>query len=226
MQDGQDLFDEKTGAGVEWKMDETVEHLVGGFKILPMFVVGIDSGEAKRSSEYLPYPDAHNHQDNVSDAKDVHGKEYTRFLLEEVMPFIEKHYRVSRGAANTGLGGSSYGADIALYTVLEHPGIFGHVLLESPVLWIGDGQLLKDAEKAKLLPQKMAISIGSNEVLNDDPGSSAELVKGVQELEAILRKKEMGPTRLKVEIEEGGQHNQAAWARRLPDDMLFLYGEK
>src|ERR1017187_7356653 len=128
MQDGQNLFDDATSYAGEWHVDETVEHLVGSFKIPPMFVVGIDNDAgAKRGSEYLPYPDPHNH--DVAD-QDVHGKEYAKFLLTEVIPFIEKHYRVSRGAANTGLGGSSYGGNISLYTVLEHPGVFGHVLIE------------------------------------------------------------------------------------------------
>src|SRR5579864_1719711 len=60
MQDGQNLFDEATAGHGEWHMDETVEHLVGGFKILPMFVVGIDNAGEQRAAEYLPYPDPHN----------------------------------------------------------------------------------------------------------------------------------------------------------------------
>ena len=225
LQDGQNLFDVVTSHAGEWHVDETVEHLVGGFKIPPMFVVGIDNANAKRSSEYLPYPDPLNKTDNVAEAKDVHGQEYAKFLTTEVMPFIEKHYRVSRGAVNTGLGGSSYGADITLYTVLEHPGMFGHVLIESPPLGIGDKQLLKDAEKAKELPARMVIGIGTDEEPYGDAELSPQAVKDVQELEAILRKKGMGPTRLKVVIEEGGKHEEAAWSRRLPDDLLFLYGQ-
>jgi predicted alpha/beta superfamily hydrolase len=225
LQDGQNLFDDVTSHNGEWHVDETVEHLVGGFKIPPMFVVGIDNAGDKRSAEYLPYPDPMNKTDKLAEEKDVHGQEYSQFLLTEVMPFIAKHYRVSRGPANTGLGGSSYGADITLYTVLQHPGVFGHVLLESPLLQIGNGQLLKDAEKTKLLPAKMVIGIGGGEVLNDDPQSTAELLKNVDDLEAILRTKGMGPTRLKVVVEEGGKHEEAAWSRRLPDDLLFLYGQ-
>src|SRR5947209_2401192 len=53
MQDGQNLFDAATSRSGEWHLDETVEHLVGGLKIPPMFVVGIDNGGEKRSSEYL-----------------------------------------------------------------------------------------------------------------------------------------------------------------------------
>lgn len=224
MQDGQNLFDKVTSHSGEWRMDETVEHLVGGFKIPPMFVVGIDNAGDKRSADYLPYPDRQNDKDNVLDEKSVHGKEYARFLMTEVLPFIEKKYRVSRGAMNTGLGGSSYGADIALYTALEYPGTFGHVLLESPPLWIGGGGLLKDVDKAKHLPEKMYIGVGTKE----DPENlelSNQTVKEVQELETTLRKKGMGPTRLKVVVEDGAEHNEAAWSKRLPDAMLFLYGK-
>lgn len=226
MQDAQNLFDLATSPNGEWRMDETVEHLVGSFKIPPMFIVGIDNAGDKRSSEYLPYPDSKNKQDNVSAEADVSGKEYERFVLTEVMPFIEKHYRVSRGASNTGIGGSGYGADAALYIALEHPTIFGHVLVESPVLWIGDGQLLKDAEKARELPEKMIVGIGTSEVVDGDPQNTAKLLEDVRDFEGILRKKGMTASRLKVEVDEGAQNNEAAWSKRLPDDLVFLYGSK
>jgi predicted alpha/beta superfamily hydrolase len=225
LQDGQNLFDDVTSPHGEWHVDETVEHLVGSFKIPPMFVVGIDNAGDTRSSEYLPYPDLLNAKDGVADESGVRGKEYVRFLTTEVMPFIEKRYRISRGAINTGLGGSSYGGVITLYTALQYPGAFGHVLVESPPLWIGNNQLLKDAEKAKQLPQKMYVGIGTAETPYGDPQRSAEVVQQVRELEDILVKKGMGASRLRVAIEEGGQHNEAAWSRRLPDALLFLYGK-
>jgi len=223
LQDGQNLFDDTTSNSGEWHVDETVEHLVGSFKIPPMLVVGIDYAGAQRSSEYLPYPNSRSQEASARDANAVRGKDYVKFLLTEVMPFIEKHYRVSRGAANTGLGGSSYGGDISLYTVLEHPGIFGHVLIESPVLWIGDDQLIKDCEKAKQLPPKMYLGIGTSETTDQQP--SAEIVQSVEELEKVLRKKGMGPSRLKVAVEQNAVHNEGAWSRRLPEALLFLYGK-
>ncbi len=222
MHDGQNLFDDATSHAGEWHVDETVDHLVGSFKIPPMIVVGIDHVGEKRSSEYLPYYDPHNRQYGMPDEKDLHGKDYEAFLISEVMPFIEKKYRVARGVTNTGIGGSSYGGVISLYIVLQHPGIFGHVLVESPVLGVGDGQLLKDAEKTKQLPQKMFLAVGTNET--HDSEYNAQLVKGAEELQTILRKKGMGPDRLKVAVEEGAPHNEAAWSRRLPEALLFLYG--
>ena len=222
MQDAQNLFDEATAYAGEWHVDETVEHLVGSFKIPPMIVVGIDNAGDKRGSEYLPYYDPHNKQYGTPDEKDLRGKDYATFLLTEVIPFVQKRYRVSRGATNTGIGGSSYGGVISLYTVLQHPGIFGHVLIESPTLGIGDGQLLRDAEQAKQLPPKMYLGVGSRET--KDPEFSGLVVKDVEALETILRKKGMGPERLKVVVDEGAVHNEAAWSRRLPDALLFLYG--
>ncbi len=220
LQDGEHLFDEATSPQGEWHVDETVEHLVGAFKIPPMFVVGIDSAGDQRSSEYLAYPDPLNK--DVSE-KNALGKDYARFLTTEVMPFIEKRYRISRGPQNTGIGGSSYGALIALYTALKYPTLFGHVLVESPELRIGDRQLMKDAEKASVLPRKIYIGIGTKE--GNDPSQSPLVVDDVRQLEAVLVKKGMGATRLRVAIEEGGQDNEAAWSRRLPDALLFLYGQ-
>ena len=222
MHDAQNLFDETTSNAGEWQVDETMDHLVGALKIPPMIVVGIDHAGEKRSSEYLPYYDPNSKHYGTPDEKDLRGKDYATFLLNEVIPFVEKKYRVSRGPANTGIGGSSYGGVISLYTVLEHPGIFGHVLVESPVLGVGDGQLLKDAEKAKQLPQKMFLAMGTNET--KDPEYNGQLIKNVDELQAILRKKGMGPDRLKVVVEEGAAHNEGAWSRRLPQALLFLYG--
>jgi predicted alpha/beta superfamily hydrolase len=223
LQDGESLFDEAASPQGEWHVDETVEHLVGSFKIPPMFVVGIDSAGEKRSSEYLPYTDPLNSADGVSNEQGVHGKEYARFLTTEVMPFIEKRYRIARGALNTGLGGASYGGVITLYTALEYPGVFGHVLVESPELWIGKNQLLKDAENAKLLPRKIYLGIGTKE--GGEPTRSTQMVNQVRDLESILVKKDLGASRLRVAIEEGGQGNEAAWSRRLPDALLFLYGQ-
>lgn len=220
LQDGENLFDEATSPEGEWHVDETVEHLVGAFKILPMFVVGIDSAGDQRDSEYLAYPDPLNKKVTEQNAL---GKDYARFITTEVIPFIEKRYRISRGPQNTGIGGSSYGADAALYTALKNPALFGHVLLESPELRIGDRQLIKDAEKASVLPRKIYLGIGTKE--GNDPSQGPLMVEDVRQLEAVLVKKGMGATRLRVVIEEGAQDNEAAWSRRLPDALLFLYGQ-
>ena len=217
MQDGQNLFDEATAFHHEWKFDETVQFLTGSMLIHPMIVVGIDN-TPRGGNEYLPYPDADN------ETQDVHGKQYGDFVINEVMPLIQKKYRVLLGAHNTGLGGSSYGGAVTLYTVLTHPRVFGKALIESPSLLIGNGQLLKEAEKATQFPEKMYVAIGTAE--DPDEKASARDVEAVQDLEKTLRAKGLGPTKLKVVIEEGAKHDEIAWSKRLQSALLFLYGSE
>jgi predicted alpha/beta superfamily hydrolase len=221
MQDGQNLFDEATAFNHEWRFDETVEFLTGSMRIGPMIVVGIDN-TGRRANEYLPYPDPENKELGKPETQDVHGKEYGDFVIKEVMPLIQKKYRVLLGPQNTGLGGSSYGGAVTLTTVLAHPGVFGKALIESPSLLIGNGQLLKDAEKATQFPQRMFLAIGTAE--EADEKASTKDVDAVRELEKILRAKGLGPTRLKVVVEEGAKHDEIAWSKRLQSALLFLYG--
>jgi len=220
MQDGQNLFDEATAFNHEWKVDETIEFLTGSMRIGPMIVVGIDNA-GRRANEYLPYPDRENKELGKFETQDVHGKEYADFVIKEVMPCIQKKYRVALGPANTGLGGSSYGGAVTLATVLAHPGVFGKALIESPSLLIGNGQLLKDAEKATQFPQRVFLAIGTAE--EADEKASAKDAEAVRDLEKILRAKGLGPNRLKVVVEEGAHHDEGAWSKRLPDALLFLY---
>jgi predicted alpha/beta superfamily hydrolase len=223
LQDGQNVFDKATSSsGKEWEADETVDHLVSEFKIHPMFIVGIDNAGEQRTSEYLSYPDARNPQFHSATPPELEGTKYAEFLIKEVMPFLQKRYRIATGPEFTGIGGSSDGAVVSLTTVLHHPGMFGKLLLESPSLWVGDGKLLTEVEKTKLLPQKIYLGVGTQET--DNATVNAQVVETVTDLEKILRSKGLGPTRLKVVVEEGGQHNETAWARRFPDALLFLYG--
>jgi len=221
MQDGQNLFDEATAFNHEWKFDETVELLTGSMRIGPMIVVGIDS-TPRRANEYLPYPDPENKELGKPETQDVRGKEYGDFVIKEVMPLIQKKYRVLLGPQNTGLGGSSYGGVVTLITVLMHPRVFGKALIESPSLLIGNGQLLKDAEKATQFPQKMYLAIGTAE--GSDNKASERDADAVREMEKILRAKELGPNRLKVVVEEGAHRDETAWSKRLPNALVFLYG--
>ena len=222
MQDGQNLFDEATAVNHEWKFDETVQFLTGSMRIHPMIVVGIDSaGEPhQRAVEYLPYPDSLNPQSPGPD--EVRGKEFADFVVKEVMPFVQKKYRVAFGQANTGIGGSSYGATLSLYIALHYPTLFGKALIESPILEVGNGKLMRDAEAAKIFPLKTYIAAGTNE--GRDAEISSKLVQDVQELEKILRAKGLGPNRLGVVVEEGARHDELAWSKRLPNALLFLYG--
>lgn len=218
MQDGQNLFDVATTAfGHEWQVDETMQKLWAEHKVEPMLIVGIDNAGAKRGEEYLPYPD-----NNSPQVTHPRAADYARFLIDEVMPFVAAHYRVRIGPENTGVGGSSYGGLVSLYAVMQHPGIFGRVLLESMPLHIQDEQLVHDAQKTKQWPQRIFLGIGTDETPSKE-GSDLH-VAATRRLNDALRAQGLKDDRVKLVVTDGAKHNEQAWAERFPEAMVFLWG--
>lgn len=226
LNDGQNLFDASTSVfnPREWQADEAVERLTRARAIEPLILVGIDNaGRGGRANEYLPYPDAYLRPPLPNPA----GGKYPDFLIGEVMPFVNRQYRTKTGAEHTGLGGSSYGALIALYTVVQRPGVFGRLLLESPSLYVSDGELINQSRSAAGWPRKVYIGVGTNEGgrAGCKPGDvSQEAVRDVLRLKRVLQAAGLGGGRLKVLVEECAVHDEAAWAKRLPGALKFLYG--
>jgi enterochelin esterase-like enzyme len=219
LNDGQNLFDRGTAfAGVEWQVDETADRLIREDKIPPLIIVGIDNAQKDRVKEYLPYRSLH------PPVLRPQGKRYPDFLVNEVMPFLYLRYRIARGPENTGLGGSSLGAIISLYTVIDRPGIFGRLLLESPSLFISNRLLLKYSRAFRQWPEKIFLGVGTREA--GRPDRDEEVVYDVRELEHILRRAGLGEDRLLVKIDDGAAHNEAQWARRFPQALTFLFGER
>jgi predicted alpha/beta superfamily hydrolase len=217
LNDGQNLFDLATAfAGVEWQVDETTDRLIRENKVQPLIVVGIDNAQRERIREFLPYRSIY------PPVLRPQGGRYLRFLLDEVAPFVRQRYRVAGGAENTGLGGSSLGAIISLFTVMERPGIFGRLLLESPSLYISNRQLLKQSRAFRQWPERIFLAVGTEEA--GSAGRSVEMVDDVRHLERILQRAGLWDNRLRVRIDEGATHNEAAWAARFPEARQFLFG--
>ncbi|HEX4785002.1 MAG TPA: alpha/beta hydrolase-fold protein [Candidatus Sulfotelmatobacter sp.] len=217
LNDGQNLFEASTSfTGVEWQVDETSERLVREGAIPPLIVVGIDNAGKDRLREYMP------HRSLQPMRLRVQGSLYPNFLMKEVMPFIAQNYRVASGPENTGLGGSSLGALVALYTVASRPDVFGRLLIESPSLWASNRQMIRDSRAITRWPQRIFLSTGTAEAGRPDKDQS--MVDDVRELAAILHRAGLDNTRLRLLVEEGGTHHESAWARRFPEALAFLFG--
>jgi len=218
LNDGQNLFEASTAfVGVEWQVDETADRLIRGGVIPPMIIVGMDHATADRPREYVPHRSLHPMMLRVQ------GKYYPDFLIKEVMPFVGRNYRVAKGPENTGLGGSSLGALIALYTVIRRPGVIGRLLLESPSLWAGNRQLIRESRSVRDWPERIVLAIGTEE--SQSKQRNRTVVDDVRELAGIFRRAVLSEKRLRLVIEEGASHNEAAWARRFPEALEFLFGK-
>ena len=112
MHDGQNLFDNATSYSGEWGIDEYLDSIftLGKKEVI---VVGIDNGLSKRMNEYNPY--------SFRQYGKGEGDEYVDFLVKNLKPFIDKHYRTLPGKKNTYIAGSSMGGLISLYAVLKYP---------------------------------------------------------------------------------------------------------
>jgi predicted alpha/beta superfamily hydrolase len=217
LNDGQNLFERATAfTGVEWGVDETADRLIRQEEIPPLVVVGIDNAQNDRMKEYIPYRSL---QPRILWPR---GRDYPEFLIGEVMPFVSQRYRIARGPENTGLGGSSLGALISLYTAMQHPGVFGRLLLESPSLHISQRRVLKDSRSFQQWPERIFLAIGTRESGRED--KDRQFVEDVRELERILRRSGLDDKRLRVKIDEGATHSEVEWARRFPEALTVLFG--
>jgi enterochelin esterase-like enzyme len=217
LNDGQNLFESATSfTGIEWQVGETAGRMIREGLIPPMIFVGIDNARLERIQEYLPYR-------SVSPlVLRTRGMQYPEFLVKEVMPFVGLHYRVTKGAEHTALGGSSLGGLISLHVAIAAPGVFGRVLLESPSLWVSNRRVLKECRGFRNWPEKVFVGVGTREVGRED--KDLETVENVRELERILRRSGLDDRRLRVEIADGATHSEGAWAARFPEALRFFFG--
>lgn len=192
MQDGQNLFNEKTAAFGEWGVDECLDSLQQktGKECI---VVGIDNGGENRLREYNPY-------DHPEFGKGE-GKAYAEFLAQTLKPYIDTKYRTKKGPENTFVAGSSMGALISLYAMIQYPSVFGAAGIFSPSF----SQALPiyaDAEKFTSPGQpRFYLYAGGKE--------SPTLVAELQKMADILQKKQRFVIR-KV-VSPLGQHNETYW---------------
>jgi predicted alpha/beta superfamily hydrolase len=217
LNDGQNLFETSTAfGGVEWGVDETADRMIHDRQVSPMIIVGIDNMGKDRLREYMPHRSMH------LGMMRVQGRRYPDFLIKEVMPFVESAYRVATSPENTGLGGSSLGALIALHTAIVRPGVIGRLLLESPSLWASNRQVIKESRAARIWPEKIFLAAGTAEA--GTPERSRTVVDDVRELAAIIRRAVLSETRLQMVIKDGAGHTESAWAERFPEALRFLFG--
>ena len=216
LNDGQNLFgdgDPESGGG-GWHVDETAARLIEAHQIVPLMVVGIDSGDDRsRAADYLPVADPFSDDPDAPRADD-----YLAFLVSELIPFVERKYPARSEPEARGFGGSSYGAASAFYAIMARPGVFGRVLLESPSVGVGNGLLLDRARAVSRWPGRVVMGIGTGEGRGGRPAAFQTLVD-------VLHGAGLGDDRLKVVVQEGGRHNEESWATRLPDALAMMKNE-
>lgn len=224
MSDGQNLFDPRiANTGVDWGVDEAVVQLVERGVMSPVIVVGVWS-TTDRSAEYSPWHRAPN---------------YARFLIEELMPRVNREFRTLTGPANTTHMGSSMGGLLSFYLVSRHPDVFSacgclstaFVLSEAWAARVGlpaptppDTTLyiVRDIERGFRVPAGTRYWFDYGGLGMDSAfGPSHDIVRGW-----LLRQRKVEGRDFVVRRYPELTHNEASWRAHLEDPLTFLYGRR
>jgi predicted alpha/beta superfamily hydrolase len=220
MHDGQNLFSKPSTAPAEWQMDEVCGALLKSQLIQPIIIVGIPHSGTTRTAEYMPPVTT----EEIVQGLPPQGDAHLAWLRTEVMPRVERAFRVKTGPTNTGIGGSSLGGLISLYAGAKHPDTFGLVLAESPSLRFGKNEFGKTLfANVPMWPNKVYLAVGTAEAGAGNRASD-DYANAVKALDATLTEAGLNVSRKKFIVDEGATHTEDAWAKRLPVALRFLFG--
>ena len=167
MNDGEELFSESDSwNGKAWNIDETFKDLKTQKENLNLVIIAIDSAkringnildETRRYAEYFPkesikYIDENLKRSIYHNFIDSQKFNYQDFVINKVIPSIEKKFDTKLNRDNLGIIGASMGGLSALNMSIENPEIFGFVGCIS-THWVG----IKISEYL-ILPFRMKIN--------------------------------------------------------------------
>jgi predicted alpha/beta superfamily hydrolase len=208
MHDGQNLFDDATSFVGEWGVDEMMNELART-KQLEAIVVGIDHGDEKRTTELNPW-------DNEKFGKGE-GRDYLRFVVGVVKPYVDAHFRTLPDRAHTAMMGSSLGGLISHFAMYEYGDVFSRIGIFSPAYWIAP-DVREFTHTHVLAPHtRVWFYAGSME--------DSEMVANMDAIVAIVREQRDSAPALRVEVTPGAVHNEQAWRVEFPRAVEWLFEE-
>ena len=184
--------------------------LMGGAVVKEAIVVGIsyskgDDRMLSRTRDYTPTFSPTDKNGNSSPARMAsgHAKEYVDFIESQVIPLLQKKYRVDSNKRV--FVGHSYGGLLGTYILFKKPHLFTDYIIGSPSLWY-DNRVMFRLEQAfaknhKRLPVNVAMFVGSLE--ND----YYPMVTDLLAMEKQFRSRNYEGFNLRVEVLQGESHH-------------------
>ena len=207
LQDGQNLFNPLAPYG-DWAIDKSMTKLAEE-GLGDIIIIAIDHGEQERINEYLPY-----YHPRFGEGK---GNFYIQFMIERLIPYINKRYRTLTDFENTGIGGSSMGGLISLHAGLQNPGVFGKMMIFSPSLWISKTIFNQTKSFKPLEKSRIYLYSGGKE--------SKEHLPNSKRLGSIITEKMVKGYNIDFHfsINEHGSHAEMHWREEFPHAIKWLF---
>ncbi len=168
-------------------------------RMLPTVIAMLQSGnQQERDQEYIS------------------NDKYYTYLLSELMPFVQTHYRIDSN--RVAVGGVAVGAIAAAHAALKNPAVFSRLMLISPPLGRGQYQdQLREYNKrfaaAEMLPKRIFQSVGRYE-------AKARFHSPAHALKMILD----GFTTVDYKfVETGSGHGLVGFRSVLPEALAWMF---
>jgi predicted alpha/beta superfamily hydrolase len=208
LQDAQNLFNEGSGYG-NWEIDKKLS-ILSEYGRGDVIIIAIEHGSEERIKEYI--------FDNDNIANGSEGKKYIRFITDTLKPFVDEHYRTKKDRDNTGIGGSSLGALISIYSGFLYPEVYSKLLIFSPSLWVEPNNNFPMMSFRIPFKTKIYLYGGGQE--------GSKMVKRIHVFEEYLKrweKKNLFDFEFKTSINPEGTHSEFYWSQEFPRAMEWLF---
>lgn len=205
LQDAQNLFNEEAQYG-NWEIDKKLA-VMSEYKIGKIIIIAIEHAEKDRIKEY-----------NVG--KTVlgkgQGKKYIRFVTETLKPFVDSNFRTKTEREFTGIGGSSMGGLVSIFSGLRNPEVYGKLMIFSPSLWVVP-ELKIDTDLKATNDTKIYLYAGGDE--------SATMIEHVKKFKKNILESEFVKDKMKINlsINMEGKHNETYWSDEFPKAIEWLF---
>ncbi|MCO6488775.1 MAG: hypothetical protein J5I98_10175 [Phaeodactylibacter sp.] len=231
MFDGQNIFHSFQGWGGEfnpgWRVDEVLDSLNEAGTLPEIIVVGIHNSGA-RMAEYMPEKPGELVAQRIAETDHDWYKAFKtdpprsdnqlKFIVEELKPFIDAHFKTKKGRANTFIAGSSMGGLMSAYAICEYPDVFGGAACFSTHWPPLDGVFLEYI-KANLpdpATHKIYFDFGT-EGLDGEYEPFQQIADEAMEARGYEKGKNWQTLKF-----EGGRHDEEDWHARFHIPMAFL----
>ena len=206
LQDAQNLFNENAKYG-NWEIDKKLA-VMAEYNIGKIIIIAIEHAEQNRIKEY-----------NVG--KTVlgvgTGKQYIRFLTDTLKPYIDSKFRTKPEREFTGIGGSSMGGLVSIFSGLMYPEVYGKLMIFSPSLWVIPKMNFSSIDFFEPNDTKIYLYAGGDE--------SATMIEHVKKFKKNMIKNEFVADKMKINlsINMQGKHNETYWSDEFPKAIEWLF---
>ncbi|WP_294311308.1 alpha/beta hydrolase-fold protein [uncultured Chryseobacterium sp.] len=208
LQDAQNLFNEGSDYG-NWEIDKKLSVLTE-YGRGDVIIIAIEHGSEDRIKEYI--------FDNDHVANGSEGKKYIRFITDTLKPYIDQNYRTKKDRENTGIGGSSLGALISIYSGFLYPEVYSKLLIFSPSLWVEPNNNFPMMNFRVPFKTKIYLYGGGQE--------GSKMVKRIHVFEESLKRWEQNRLfdfEIRTSINTEGTHSEFYWSQEFPRAIEWLY---